>query len=117
MDAQTSLPYGNARPDVIDELLLRDDLTRAVGKIDQNIQRPTAEGKHLTVAPQRPFANRKFERAESQLPMNGGARHVSAKTTHFLRMPTVGRQAPQLYARNVGRNETRSLPDTFGKDD
>src|SRR5258705_4636770 len=30
-------------------LFRSDDLTRAVGKIDQNIQRPTAEGKHLTV--------------------------------------------------------------------
>jgi len=37
--------------------------------MDQNIQRPTAEGKHLTVAPEHPFANRKFERAEPQLPM------------------------------------------------
>jgi hypothetical protein len=64
---------------VINELLLRDDLTRAVGKIDQNIQRPTAEGKHLTVAPEHPLANRKFERAKPQLPMNYGARHVSAK--------------------------------------
>jgi hypothetical protein len=64
---------------VIDEFLLRDDLTRAVGKIDQNIQRPTAEGKHLTVAPEHPLANRKFERAKPQLPMNYGVRHVSAK--------------------------------------
>src|SRR6266849_4167948 len=68
--SKATLLYGYVRPDVIDELLLRDDLTRAVGKIDQNIQRPTAEGKHLTVAPEHPFANRKFERAEPQLPMN-----------------------------------------------
>jgi hypothetical protein len=64
---------------VVDQLVLRDDLTRAVGKIDQNIQRPTAEEEHLTVAPDHPLANRKFERAEPQLPVNYGAMHVSAK--------------------------------------
>jgi len=79
VDSEAPLLYGYVRPDVIDELLLRDDLTRAIGKIDQNIQRPTAEGKHLAVAPEHPLANRKFERAETQLPMNYGARHVSAK--------------------------------------
>src|ERR1700754_3535598 len=42
---------------------------------DQDIQHPTAEEKHQTVAPEHPLANRKFERAESQLPMNSGARH------------------------------------------
>jgi hypothetical protein len=47
--------------------------------MEQNVQRPIAEGKHLTVAPEHPFANRKFERAEPQLPMNYDARHVSAK--------------------------------------
>src|SRR6266851_5621121 len=85
VDPEAPLLHGDVRPDVIDELLLRDDLTRAVGKIDQNIQRPTAEGKHFTVAPEHPLANRKFERAEPQLPMNGGARHVSAQTTDFAR--------------------------------
>jgi hypothetical protein len=69
MDAQTSLPNGNARPDVIDELLLRDDLTRAVGKINQNIKRPIPEGNHLAVAPEQSLANRKFERVKTQLPM------------------------------------------------
>src|SRR6266852_7614452 len=76
VDPEAPLLYGYVRPDVIDELLLRDDLTRAVGKIDQNIQRPTAEGKHLTVAPEYPLANRKFKRAEPQLPVNYGAMHV-----------------------------------------
>src|SRR5216683_3655692 len=85
VDPEAPLLYGYVRPDVIDELLLRDDLTRAVGKIDQNIQRPTAEGKHLTVAPEHPLANRKVERTELQLPMNRGARHVSAQTTDFAR--------------------------------
>jgi hypothetical protein len=64
---------------MIDELLLCDHLTWAVGKIGQNIQRPIPEGKHLTVAPKHPLANRKFKRAESQLPVNYGAMHVSAK--------------------------------------
>src|SRR5450755_625495 len=67
VDSQAPLLNGHVRPDVIDELLLHDDLTRAVGKIDQNIQRPTAEGKQLTVAPERPLANRKLERAEPEL--------------------------------------------------
>ena len=78
MDAQTSLPYGNARPDVIDELLLRDDLTRAVGKINQNIKRPIPEGNHLPVAPEQSLANRKFEGVKTQLPVAYGA-HLSAK--------------------------------------
>jgi hypothetical protein len=47
---EAPLLYGYARPDVIDELLFRDDLTRAIGKIEQNIQRPTADGTHVTVA-------------------------------------------------------------------
>jgi hypothetical protein len=37
----------------------------------------------VTVAPQYPLANRKFERAESELPMNCAARHVSAKWRIF----------------------------------
>jgi hypothetical protein len=79
VDSEAPLLHGYVRPDVIDELLLRDDLTRAAGKIDQYIQRPIPEGKHLTVAPEHPLANRKLERTEPQLPMNCAARHVSAK--------------------------------------
>src|SRR6266849_8985060 len=81
VDSEAPLLHGYVRPDVIDELLLRDDLTWAVGKIGQNIQRPIPEGKHLAVTPEHPFANRKFERTEPQLPVNYGARHVSAKET------------------------------------
>src|SRR5882672_10287712 len=84
-DPDAPLLDGHTGPDVIDQLLLRDDLAWAVGKIDQNIQRPIAEAKRLTVAPEYPLANRKFERAESQLPMNRGARHVSAKIADFPR--------------------------------
>jgi len=62
VDPEAPLLNGYVRPDVIHQLLLRDDLTWAVGKVDQNVQRPIAEGKHLTVAPEHPFANRKFER-------------------------------------------------------
>src|SRR5258706_15948263 len=95
VDSEAPLLYGYVRPDVIDELLLCDHLTRTLGKIDQNIQRPTPEGKHLTVAPEHPLANRKFERTELQLPMNHGARPVSAETTDFpcpVCLPSVGKR-------------------------
>src|SRR5882672_578884 len=93
VDPEAPLLHGYVRPDVIDELLLRDHLTRAVGKMEQNIQRPTAEGKHLTVALEHPLANRKFERAELQLPMNRGARHVSAnrRISHPC-LPSIGKR-------------------------
>src|SRR5712675_3029810 len=79
VDPKAPLLDGYVRPDVIDEFLLGDHLTRAVGKIDQNIQRPAGEGKHLTIAPEYPLANRKFERAEPQLPVNRATKHVPAK--------------------------------------
>jgi hypothetical protein len=79
LDSEAPLLYGYIRPDAIDEFLLRDHLTLAVGKIDQNIQRPIPEAKHLTAAPEHPLANRKFERTETQLSMNCDTRHVSAK--------------------------------------
>src|SRR6266850_4852935 len=79
VDPEAPLLNGYVRPDVIDQFLLCDHLTWAVGKIDQNVQPPIAEGTHLTVAPEHPFANRKFESAETQRPMNYCARHVSAK--------------------------------------
>src|SRR5258705_2530792 len=79
VDPEAPLLDGYVRPDVIDQFLLCDHLTWAVGKIYQNIQRPIPERNHLTVAPEHPLANRKFERAEPQLPMNYGVRHVSAK--------------------------------------
>jgi hypothetical protein len=79
VDSKAPFLNGYVRPDVIHQLLLRNNFTWAVGKIGQNIQRPIPERKHSTIAPQRPLANRKFERAEPQLPMNYGAGHVSAK--------------------------------------
>jgi len=117
VDSEAPLLYGYVRPDAIDELLLRDDLTRAVDKIDQNIQRSTVEGKHLAVASEHPLANRKFERTELQLPMNYSARHVSAKMRGFPRMPTVGRQTPQLCTRKVGHYEAHRPSHAFGKDE
>jgi hypothetical protein len=79
VNSEAPLLDGYVRPDVVDQLLLRDDLTWALGKIDQNIQCPIPERKHLTVALEHPLANRKFERAKPQPPMNYGAKHVSAK--------------------------------------
>src|SRR5712675_1368500 len=117
VDPEASLLNGYIRPDVIDELLLRDYLTWAVGKIGQNIQRPIPEGKHLAVTPEHPFANRKFERTEPQLPVNYGALHVCQPNVGSPRpgMRIVDRQAPQLCARKVGPNQARSLSLTFGK--
>src|ERR1700733_8761759 len=75
VDSQASLLHGYVRPDVIDQLLLRNDLTRAGGKIDQDIQRPTTEGKHLPVAPEYPFPARKLEGAKLQVSMNAIVSH------------------------------------------
>ena len=76
VDPEAPLLNGYIGPDVIHQLLLRDDLAWAVGKMGQNIQRPIPEEKHSTVAPKHPLANRKFKRAEPQLPVNYGAIHV-----------------------------------------
>jgi hypothetical protein len=75
VDSKAPFLNGYVRPDVIHQFQLRDDLTWAVGKISQNIQRPIPERKHATVAPEHPLANRKFKRAEPQLPVNDGAIH------------------------------------------
>ena len=88
VDSKGPFLNGYVRPDVIHQLLLRDDLTWAVGKIGQNIQRPISEGKHSTVAPEHPLANRKFKRAEPQLPVNYGALHVC--------QPNVGSPQPGM---------------------
>src|SRR6266850_6106052 len=68
VDPEAPFLDGYVRPHVIHQLLLRDDLTWAVGKIGQNIQRPIPERKHSTVAPKHPLANRKFKRAEPEVP-------------------------------------------------
>jgi hypothetical protein len=71
----------------------------------------------VTVAPQCPLANRKFERSEPQLPMNSAARHVSAKWADFPRPICLSpaAQMPQLCTRKVSPNDARSLSHTFGK--
>ena len=66
-----------------------------LGKINQNIERPAAKGERYTIASKGPLANRKFERAEPQFPMNRGVRHVSAKMKNFLGpicVPSAGRR-------------------------
>jgi hypothetical protein len=52
---------------VINEFLLCDHLAGALGKIDQNIERPAAEGKHFTIAPKDPLADRKLKRAKLEI--------------------------------------------------
>jgi hypothetical protein len=55
MDPEAALLDVHIGPDVIDEFLLGDHLARAVGKIDQNIKRAAAKGKHDAVASQHPL--------------------------------------------------------------
>jgi len=43
---------------VINQLFLSDYLTGAFGKMDQNIERPAAERKHLPVTPQHSLPDR-----------------------------------------------------------
>jgi hypothetical protein len=93
---------------VIHQLLLRDYLTWAVGKVDQDVERPAAKGQRLALTPKYSLANRKFERTESQLPVNRGAMHVSPKRRFPRILYAVGRQTPQLYARKAGHNEARN---------
>jgi hypothetical protein len=80
---ETSLLYVHVGPDAINEVLLCDDLTGTRGEMDQDVKRPAAKGERLTVAPEHPFTDRKFERAELQLFMDRGAGHLSAKMTSF----------------------------------
>jgi hypothetical protein len=75
MDAQTSLLYGDARPDVIHKLLLWDDFAGALRQIYKNVERPAAEGKLQAIASKHPFSARKLERAKPQASINAIARH------------------------------------------
>ena len=74
-DSEAPLLDGHIGPDVINEFFLCDDLAGALGKIDQNIERPAAEGKHLTIAPKDPLADRKLKRAKLQVSVNAIASH------------------------------------------
>ena len=84
MDPEAPLLDGYVRPDVVDQLLLCDHLTRTRGKVDQEVERPAAKGQPHTLAPQQPFANRKFKRAELQLSTSSSARH-GFKAQHEIR--------------------------------
>src|SRR5258705_12743176 len=46
-----------------------------LGKVAQDVEGPVAKAQRHAVAPQQPFANRKFERAELQLSISSSARH------------------------------------------
>jgi hypothetical protein len=84
VDSEAPFLNDYVRPDVTDELLARNELTWALGKINQDGESPAAKGHQYTLAPQRPFANRKFERAEVQLSISSRARH-GFKTQHGIR--------------------------------
>ena len=71
---------------MIHQLLLRNDLAWAVGKIGQDIQRPIPERKHSTVAAEHPLANRKFKSGEPQLSVNSGAMHVCQPNVGFSKL-------------------------------
>src|SRR5712672_2923869 len=55
VDPKAPLLDGYVRPDVIDEFLLGDHLTRPAGKIDQDVEGPATKGQHHTVAPEHPL--------------------------------------------------------------
>src|SRR5258708_26727434 len=83
VDPAPPLLDGYVRPDAVDQLLLCDHLTRTLGKVDQEVERPAAKAQPHTLAPHR-FANRKFERAELQLSISSRARH-GFKAQHEIR--------------------------------
>ena len=85
VDTEAPCLNGYIRPDVVHQLLLRDDLSSTVGKIGQNIQRPIPEGKRPTVAQECPLSNQQFKRAEPQLPVNDGAMHAGLPNDGFFR--------------------------------
>src|SRR3984893_506932 len=70
VDPEASLLHGHVRPNVIDEVLLCDHLTRTLGKVDQDVERPAAKGQHHTLAPKRPLPARKLEGAKLQISLN-----------------------------------------------
>ena len=119
VDPEAPLLNGYVRPDVIDELLLRDDLTRAVGKIDQNIQRPIRRGEALDRRAGAPSRQSKVRKGRTSASCEPRRQTCVSQNDGFPRprMPTVGRQTPQLCARKVSHNEARSLSHTFGKDE
>ena len=55
MHPQGSLFHDEIRPNIIDEFFLSDDLAGTLGEVDQNVQRPAAEGKYFVATSQDPF--------------------------------------------------------------
>ena len=108
VDSQAPLLDGDVGPDMIHQLLLCDHHTRTLDKVEQDVERPAAKGQYHTIAPKYSLANRKFERTESQLPVNRGAMHVSPKRRFPRVLYAASRQTPQLYERKAGRNEARN---------
>src|SRR5882672_2605371 len=70
VDPDASLLDGDVRPDVIHQLLLCDHFTWALGKVDQDVERPAAEGQYHTVAPEHPLLRQKLEGAKLQTSFN-----------------------------------------------
>ena len=50
-----SLLHDDVRPNIIDEFFLSDDLAGTLGEVDQNVQRPAAEGTYFVATSQDPF--------------------------------------------------------------
>src|ERR1700688_1850636 len=63
VDSEAPFLNDYVRPDVIDELLLRDELTWALGEINQDVESPTTKGQAHTLAAQQPFAYPQVEGA------------------------------------------------------
>src|SRR5258706_3495110 len=55
VDSKAPLLDGHIGPDVIDEFLLCDHLTRTLAKVDQDVEGPAAKGQRHTVAPKHPL--------------------------------------------------------------
>src|SRR5580692_4405709 len=70
MDAQASLLYKNARPDVINKLFLWDDFAGALRQIYKNVERPAAERERNAIAAQDPLSARQLKRTELEFPVN-----------------------------------------------
>src|SRR5882757_8930819 len=110
VDPEAPLLDRYVRPDVVDQLLLCDHLTWTLGKVDQDVERPAAKGQHHTLAPQQPFANRKFERAELQLSISSSVRH-GFKALHEIRahlrdvIHLAGRLCAPARSAGSGRND------------